>query len=79
MSEFYRMYEETYKKATPLAKALDAISAHGCRCKDSQQGTCMACLCEAGLREEWERANAAESELQKIQAALDKAQNGTQK
>ena len=42
---------------TPLALALDAIEDYGCDCGTDEPGTCMACLCEAALKDQWERLN----------------------
>ena len=40
---------------TPLARALDALSNHGCDCGTDEPGSCIACLCEAALRDLWSR------------------------
>ena len=45
---------------TPLALALDAIQNNGCDCGTDEPGSCMACICEAALRDIWERLQAAE-------------------
>ena len=38
---------------TPLALALDAIDDNGCDCGTDEPGTCLACLCEAALKDLW--------------------------
>lgn len=36
---------------TPLAIALNAISANGCDCGTDEPGTCLACVCEKALKD----------------------------
>lgn len=52
-------------KLTPLANALRAIEAEGCDCEadEGESHTCIAGVCEAALKAEWERAEAAETML----------------
>jgi hypothetical protein len=38
---------------TPLAMALQALSDHGCDCGTDEPGTCLACVCEAALKDLW--------------------------
>ncbi|MFA5053207.1 MAG: hypothetical protein WC565_04075, partial [Parcubacteria group bacterium] len=38
---------------TPLAMALQAISDHGCDCGTDEPGSCLACVCEAALKDLW--------------------------
>ena len=40
---------------TPVAMACDAITEHGCDCGTDEAGTCLACVCEAALRDLWEQ------------------------
>lgn len=41
---------------TTLALAVDAIEDAGCDCGADDPGTCLACVCEAALKELWEKA-----------------------
>jgi hypothetical protein len=50
-------------RLTPLAMALDAIRDHGCDCGEDEPGTCLACLCEAALRDLWEQRAAGAAML----------------
>ncbi len=38
---------------TKLAMALGALADHGCDCGTDEPGTCLGCLCEAALREQF--------------------------
>ena len=40
---------------TPLALALDALEDNGCDCGEDEPGPCLACRCEAALRDLWQR------------------------
>ena len=42
---------------TPLALTLNAISDYGCDCGTDEPGTCLCCLCENALRDQWEQLN----------------------
>lgn len=61
---------------TPLALALDALAhGDGCDCGTGEPGTCLACLCEAALRGQWEaltetRINTVE--LEELMTSIDK-------
>lgn len=41
-------------KLTKLAQALDAIEGNGCDCGTDEPGTCLACLCEEALHEQFD-------------------------
>lgn len=57
MSEWYEMIDDRDAKGnlTPLALALVALEDNGCDCGTDEPGTCLAHLCEAALRAQWER------------------------
>jgi len=40
---------------TLLALAVEALVDNGCDCETDKEGTCLACRCEAALRDLWER------------------------
>lgn len=45
---------------TDTALALDALADNGCDCGEDEPGTCLGCVCEAAIREQFERAERAE-------------------
>jgi len=47
-------------KLTSLAIALQALEDNGCDCPEydrdpDEPGTCLVCLCEAALKEQWDK------------------------
>jgi hypothetical protein len=50
-------------RLTPLALALDALRDRGCDCGEDEPGTCLACVCEAALRDLWEQRAAGAAML----------------
>ena len=70
-------------KLTDLALALDALGNHGCDCGEDEPGTCLACQCEAGLRDLHTRlaaaeeiANNARARVRELKRQLKEANNG---
>jgi len=57
---------------TAMALAVDALIDNGCDCGEDEPGTCLACRCEAALREECARAEAAEAKLANFEEQLKK-------
>lgn len=55
-SQWSRANQERDAKGnlTKLALALDTIEGNGCDCGTDEQGTCMACRCEAALKEQFD-------------------------
>ena len=49
----------TAGELTPLALAIGALEDYGCDCGEDEPRTCLACLCEAALKDLWERPTAA--------------------
>lgn len=49
---------------TPLALALDAIEDNGCDCGVDEEGSCLACLCEAALKDAWARLARLEAKVE---------------
>lgn len=57
---------------TPLALALDALVGAGCDCGTDEPGTCLSCLCEAGLHDLHDRLENADAMRQGADAELAK-------
>jgi len=65
-------------KLTLLALAMDAVRDNGCDCGDGpDEPPCMACLCEAALRQQWDGLQRLEREVawqKTLNEGKDKAQ-----
>lgn len=59
---------------TDLALALNAISDNGCDCGTDEPGSCVACLCEAALKSQYERIVALTAKLAEAEARTEKAE-----
>lgn len=46
--------QDSQGNLTKLAMALSALIDNGCDCGQDEPGTCLGCLCEAALREQFE-------------------------
>ena len=57
---------DTDGNLTDLALAVDALEDHGCDCGTDEPHTCLACLCEAGMRELVEGYEARIAELEGV-------------
>lgn len=55
---------------TSLALAINALEDHGCDCGTDEPGTCLACLCEAALRSQWEAQQADKEEIERMEEGL---------
>jgi hypothetical protein len=66
MERFEDMIEQrdSEGKLTRLAMALHALADHGCDCGTDEPGTCLGCLCEAALREQFESLGRLSSKVE---------------
>ncbi len=55
---------------TPWALACNALVNNGCDCGTDEPGTCVGCLCDAAMKAERARAEAAEKQRDAARAVL---------
>jgi len=53
---------------TKLAQAVDSIIGTGCDCGTDEPESCIVCLCEAALHEQFDQITALRAEVERLKA-----------